>query len=98
MGPTPDEWYNFGYTMSMKTAISIPDELFVSADLLAKRLGISRSELYATAVLEFVERLRADKVTERLNEIYATEGSSLDPALAKLQYRTLAKRLRRETR
>ena len=84
--------------MSMKTAISLPDELFVSADLLAKRLGISRSELYATAVSEFVERSRADKVTERLNEVYATEDSSLDPALAELQYRTLAKRLPRDKR
>ena len=63
----------------MKTAISIPDEIFVSADMLAKRLGISRSELYATAVSEYVQRSRADKVTDRLNEVYSTEDSSLDP-------------------
>lgn len=80
--------------MSMKTAISIPDEIFVSADMLAKRLGISRSELYATAVSEYVQRSRADKVTDRLNEVYSTEDSSLDPRLAELQHRSAAKRSR----
>jgi metal-responsive CopG/Arc/MetJ family transcriptional regulator len=34
----------------MKTAISLPDELFESADALARRMGISRSKLFATAV------------------------------------------------
>ena len=34
----------------MKTAISIPDEVFRSAERLAQRLGVSRSELYAKAV------------------------------------------------
>lgn len=36
----------------MKTAISIPDKVFRSADALARRLGISRSELYTTAITE----------------------------------------------
>ena len=40
----------------MKTAISIPDEVFEAADRTAKKLGVSRSELYATAVHEFIER------------------------------------------
>ncbi|MEK7329802.1 MAG: ribbon-helix-helix protein, CopG family, partial [Candidatus Eisenbacteria bacterium] len=33
----------------MKTAISLPDSLFRSGDALAKRLGVSRSELFARA-------------------------------------------------
>ncbi len=40
----------------MKTAISIPDEIFDSADALAEEMGVSRSQLYATAVAEFVAK------------------------------------------
>ena len=83
--------YNFGYTMGMKTAISIPDYVFASADQLARRLGISRSELYTKAVVQLLERSRTDRVTEQLNQLYATEHSALDPVLADLQRRQLRK-------
>jgi metal-responsive CopG/Arc/MetJ family transcriptional regulator len=77
--------------MRMKTAISIPDEIFESAQQLASSLGISRSELYARAVTELLERHRADKVTERLDRVYGVEESAVDPLLANLQRRTLSK-------
>ena len=71
----------------MKTAISIPDDIFESAERAAKALGLSRSELYATAVREFVERYRTDNVTERLDRVYAQDdsSSSLDTRLRALQ-------------
>ena len=47
----------------MKTAISIPDAIFETADQLAARLGVSRSELYVTAIRDFLKRHREDKVT-----------------------------------
>ena len=78
----------------MKTAISIPDDVFNEAELAAKRLGVSRSELYANAVAEFVERYRREGITEKLNTIYGAEEveeSSLDPNLESLQLETLAK-------
>lgn len=62
----------------MKTAISLPDELFSAADALASRLGVSRSELYATAVAEFLAKHSPSDVTARLNAVYATESSALD--------------------
>jgi len=71
----------------MKTAISIPDDIFASADSLAARLGISRSQLYASAVAEYVAKHRGAKVTERLNTVYATESSQLDPALRRASHR-----------
>ena len=71
----------------MKTAISLPDPLFRSADGLARRLGMSRSRLFATAVAEFIAKHRADKVTERLNDVYATGTSRMDPLLARAQKR-----------
>ena len=76
----------------MKTAISIPDAVFRSADQLAQRLGVSRSELYAKAIAELVEKNRGELITERLNEVYATEDSSLDDETALLQYRSLTRR------
>lgn len=75
----------------MKTAISLPDDLFTSGDSLAKRLGVSRSELYARALAEFVAKHRAGQLTQHLNAIYAEEESRLDPALVAAQTRTLAR-------
>jgi metal-responsive CopG/Arc/MetJ family transcriptional regulator len=73
----------------MKTAISLPDHLFSAADALAGRLGVSRSELYATAVAEFLAKHSQDNITTRLNEVYADEPSALDPALRRAQFRSL---------
>ncbi|MGH7720743.1 MAG: hypothetical protein ACREON_18090 [Gemmatimonadaceae bacterium] len=73
----------------MKTAISIPDELFESADVLAERLGVSRSHLYATAVAEFLAKHASADVTARLNAVYAAQPSRLDPALRRAQARSV---------
>lgn len=73
----------------MKTAISVPDPVFASADALAKRLGISRSQLYATALAEYVAKFQAAKVTERLDVVYGKDGSRLEPRLVRAQLRAL---------
>ncbi len=73
----------------MKTAISLPDELFASADSLAERLRVSRSELYATAVAEYVAKHRDAEVTARLNEVYSDLPSGVDPALRRAQARSM---------
>jgi len=75
----------------MKTAISIPDDVFQAAEELSKRLGMSRSELYAKAVATFVKSHKNTRVKETLNAIYATEDSRLDPALMALQALSLPK-------
>jgi len=75
----------------MKTAISVPDRVFRSADSLAKRLGISRSELYTTAVTEFLSKHQSRHVTSRLDAIYAEEDSSMPPNLIQLQAKSLAR-------
>jgi metal-responsive CopG/Arc/MetJ family transcriptional regulator len=73
----------------MKTAISIPNPIFEAAEQVAKELGMSRSELYTTAIAAYVEAYRSEDVTERLNQVYAEEASTLDPALRQLQAATL---------
>ena len=75
----------------MKTAISLPDSLFRSGDALAKRLGVSRSELFARALTEYLAKHRVDQITKRLNAVYAAEDSRLDPAFTTAQGRALAR-------
>jgi predicted transcriptional regulator len=77
------------YDMGMKTAISIPDDVFESADELAEQMGVSRSHLYATAVAEYVAKYRASDVTATLNEVYAEEPSGVDRALRTAQARSV---------
>lgn len=69
----------------MKTAISIPDKVFNSAEKLANRLGKTRSQLYAQAISSYVARHQTDDVTKKLDEIYASENSKLDSELSMMQ-------------
>jgi predicted transcriptional regulator len=59
----------------MKTAVSIPDDLFRKADELASRMGKSRSEVYRDALADYVSRRDPGAVTRALDEI-ADELSS----------------------
>ena len=69
----------------MKTAISIPESLFKRAERVARKLGVSRSELYARAVAALVEQYRRTDVTGTLDRIYAAEASTLDRTIARMQ-------------
>ncbi len=69
----------------MKTAISLPDDLFRAADRTAKRMGVTRSELFREALIAFLKEHDRQIITDKLNEIFATESNSLDPVLRRLQ-------------
>ncbi len=75
----------------MKTAISIPDDVFAAAERAAAEMGLSRSALYARAVSDFVARHDDARVTERLDAVYAGQASetALDETLATLQVLSL---------
>lgn len=73
----------------MKTAISIPDQTFQAAEALAQRLGISRSELYSSAIHEYIKDHKNQGVTEKLNQVYVNETSSLEEGYYSLQANTL---------
>jgi hypothetical protein len=81
--------YNRSYTQAMKTAISIPDDVFHAAEELSKRLGMSRSELYAKAVAAFIASQRSEGVREKLDAVYEVEDSGLDPVLSQWQWLSL---------
>lgn len=76
----------------MKTAVSLPDDLFRKAEAAARRLRVSRSEFYATAIAQFLENQKDEGVTERLNEVYSRETAKLDEALSQAQLKTLEKK------
>ena len=70
----------------MKTAVSIPDSIFRAADSLAKQLGMSRSELFAHAVEAYIEAHKHGGLIEALDAVYTEESSTLDQALAQMQW------------
>jgi predicted DNA-binding protein len=59
----------------MKTAVSLPDDLFTRAERTARRLGRTRSRLYAEALEAYLAGLddRADQVTAALDRVYAED-------------------------
>jgi metal-responsive CopG/Arc/MetJ family transcriptional regulator len=75
----------------MKTAISVPDEVFRRVDRFARARRLSRSAIFAAAADEYVQKHCGDDVTKRLNAIYAREDSGMDPVLANLQWASLGK-------
>ena len=67
------------YTRGMKTAISVPDEIFEDAEALAARLGKSRSQLYAEAMAEYLARHDPETVTERMDRVLDSIAEPEDP-------------------
>lgn len=76
---------------STKTAISVPNSIFEEAERLAKRQGISRSELYAKAVATYLNKHQQENITEALNAIYDEEAAVLDTVFQHIQNTSLFK-------
>ena len=72
----------------MKTAISIPDRIFRRTEAAAKRLGVSRSERFTRAAIEFLKAHPPEEVTASYDRAFAEPESD----------RTLAKQRRRMAR
>lgn len=73
----------------MKVAISLPDPLFSAAEHLAEQLHVSRSQLYAQALAEYLERRQENVVRERLNAVYGLASEGVEPAMQKAQLKVL---------
>lgn len=73
----------------MKTAISVPDDLFHRADELARNLGKSRSELYQEALAEYLLRRDSSSITAAMNAVVDEVGDEEDPWVAEASRRTL---------
>ncbi|MFM7736284.1 MAG: CopG family transcriptional regulator [Alphaproteobacteria bacterium] len=53
----------------MKTAISVPDDVFEAAERQARRMRVSRSQLYSEALSELLARHGSDEVTDAMNDV-----------------------------
>jgi succinate dehydrogenase/fumarate reductase flavoprotein subunit len=73
-----------GYTIGMKTAVSLPDQVFKAAERHAKRTHKSRSQLYAEALAEYLTRHSPEEVTEAMNRVLEQLGGEqrVDPFVA----------------
>jgi hypothetical protein len=67
----------------MKTAISIDEALLQEADETARLMGLSRSRLFALAVVDFLRRQRREQMLLRLNEVYAKGAEPAERRLVK---------------
>lgn len=68
-----------GYTRGMKTAISLPDAVFEAAERHARRTRKSRSQLYADALVEYLDRHAPDEVTDAMDQVVAQLDERPDP-------------------
>ena len=76
---------------TMKTAISVDDDLLRAADAAARNLGMNRSRFFAAAVSDFLERHRKDEMLRQLNEVYAS-GPEPDEKLLLKQMKAKVRR------
>ncbi|MEJ2697357.1 MAG: hypothetical protein P8013_11990 [Candidatus Sulfobium sp.] len=80
----------------MKTAISIPDEIFEEVEEFAKEHHCSRSQVFVIAVKELMERIRSRQLLDTLNELYADIETPEDKALKKKAVEHYRKRVLKE--
>jgi metal-responsive CopG/Arc/MetJ family transcriptional regulator len=62
----------------MKTAVSLPDEVFHAAERQARRARKSRSQLYAEALSEYLMRHAPEEVTDAMNQVVDETGAAPD--------------------
>ncbi len=73
----------------MKVAISLPDPVFTAAEELAKELRVPRSQLYAEAIAQYLERRGSSAITAKLNDVYSAQQSQVPAEFARAQSASL---------
>lgn len=81
--------YNARYTLGMKTAVSLPDEVFQAAEHFAHERGLTRSALYSQAIATFLKQNDIDPLTEAINRVADTVDTGLESSLNRLQGETI---------
>jgi antitoxin MazE6 len=81
--------WSCGYTLGMKTAISVPNDLFDGAERLARRTRRSRSRLFTDALREYLARHAPDKVTESMDQAIMEIGEGKDEFVSSVARRRL---------
>jgi metal-responsive CopG/Arc/MetJ family transcriptional regulator len=76
--------------MGMKTAVSVPAEVYEQAEELAQRTGRTRSEIYSTALRDYLAHHEADPVTAAMDRVLSEVDPDADPFLDAAAQETLA--------
>jgi len=77
------------YTTGMKTAVSIPEDVFKGAERLARKTKRSRSRLFSDALKEYLARHTPDSVTEAMNKACSELGAAKDEFVSSAARRVL---------
>ena len=80
-----------GYIESMKTTVSIPDDVFEQAERLARGARKSLSQLFAAALREYVARRAPEEVTDRMDQVCSELDEPADPFVSAAAGRILAR-------
>jgi metal-responsive CopG/Arc/MetJ family transcriptional regulator len=80
----------------MKTAISIPDDLFITVKEMSKKLNISRSQFFVEAVKDYITRQKNKEIFEALNKVYSEIDTKQEVELRKQSKKYYSKRLEAE--
>lgn len=75
----------------MKTAISLPSDVFDLSQRLAKKLKISRSAVFAMGVKRLGEEYDDEDITENLNRVYGKRKAEIDPVIVQMAALSLPK-------
>ncbi len=88
----------FCYTYRMKTAISLPNEIFKEVEKFSKEHQYSRSEVFAMAVKEFLEKRKSKELLNVLNEVYSESESPEEITVREKGKRYFTKNILKEER
>ncbi|MEA3428551.1 MAG: ribbon-helix-helix domain-containing protein [Thermodesulfobacteriota bacterium] len=66
---------------SVKTAISMREELFEEVDKLAEELHVSRSKLFVMAVQEYIKKYESKKLLSQINDAFSDHPDSEENAI-----------------
>ncbi len=80
----------------VKTAISIDEALFREAETWAGKLEISRSQLFARAVEEYIRERENEELLRKLNEAHANEPDEEDKEILRHMQALHLQMLKRE--
>jgi len=80
----------------MKTAISVPDDLFKEVDNYARDHKYSRSEVFVLAVKDFFKNIESINMLADLNAVYSEEESSGEKMAREKSKRYYARKAARE--
>ena len=75
----------------MKTAISVPNDVFELSEKLAKKLNVSRSRVFAMGVKKLAEEHDDEEIIASINRVCEKVDTSVDPVLFKMTMLSLPK-------